>query len=420
LDRNCLVVSYYFPPAGGGGVQRWTKFIKYLSNDNWRFTIITAQPDAILAEDKTLLQEIPEKTRIIRIKNAEPAMRFSQALKTASYWKRWLSAFIYVTDSRVRWNATVLPVICTELDRTRYDTVIITMPPYMLADLAAKLTSCRREPVVLDMRDPWSINPYKIYPTPVHRILDQRRELKTIRRINFLISAYQSIINHYSLRIPEFHEKKSIVIPNGYDEDDLTEKRTAKVSENRAFKIAFSGTFYSHLNHPENFFNALQVLNLESKNIHFYHFGKSVYDLTRLAKRYQQKNFFHAMGYLSHRNCLTHLMAMDAFLLVLDNRVVHADKTIGGKVYEYLALKKPILALVPENGEAAALIRATDSGIVCANSNMKGIISALRDLIAGKRDFRFHDIEQYNRRNQAVRLKIFLEQIIASDNSDAL
>ena len=161
----------------------------------------------------------------------------------------------------------------------------------------------------------------------------------------------------------------------------------------------------------------MQHLNRASKNIHFYHFGKSAYHLGALAKKYHQTIFFHAMGYLPHGACLEQLMTMDAFLVVLDNRVAHADKTIGGKVYEYLALKKPILALIPDKGEAASLIRSTDSGIVCDNSNVKQVADALRDLVERNRTFQFREIEQYKRRHQALKLKRFLEGIITVPRS---
>jgi glycosyltransferase involved in cell wall biosynthesis len=417
LRRNCLIVSYYFPPAGGGGVQRWVKFIKYLSKEEWRFTVIAARPDYILPEDKTLLRDIPDQARIIRIAGADPAGRLEKLNKEASYWKRWISAFIHITDSRAQWNSTALSVICNELNHNQYDAIIITIPPYSLAGLAAILTLRRREPVVLDMRDPWSINPYKIYPTCLHRVIDQRREFNMIQNINFLISAYHSVIDYYYLHVPGFRQKKSVVIPNGYDEADLPEKTMEVKTGTNVFKIAFSGTFYSHLNHPGNFLKAMQHLNRASKSIHFYHFGKSAYDLRALAKKYHQNTFFHAMGYLPHSACLQQLMTMDAFLVVLDNRVANADKTIGGKVYEYLALKKPILALVPDKGEAANLIRTTDSGIVCDNSNIKQIVDALQDLVGQRRTFQFKEIEHYKRRHQALQLKRFLEEIVTSDRS---
>jgi glycosyltransferase involved in cell wall biosynthesis len=408
-----LIVSYYFPPAGGGGVQRWTKLIKYLSRMDWRFTVISARTDSMLPEDNSLLADIPETTKNIRISNAEPAGRILKQKKETPYWKRWLSAFYHITDSRAKWNLFVLPAILKELDQNHYDAVIITIPPYSLAELAAYLTAHRREPVILDMRDPWSINPYKIYPTPMHRLIDQGRETRAIDKIKYLISAYHSIIDHYSYKIPGFEQKRSVVVTNGYDKNDLPTSFTKIKQGMSVFKIAFSGTFYSHLNHPGNLFKAMQILNREGKNIHFYHIGKSAYDLLPVARKYGQYDFFHSLGYLSHVECLNQLQKMDAFVLILDDRVTHADKTIGGKIYEYLALQKPIAALVPEKGEAAALIRSTDSGIICPYSDVQGIVATLRELAAGKRTFQFSSIDNYSREHQALQLNQFLERILS-------
>jgi glycosyltransferase involved in cell wall biosynthesis len=410
-----LIVSYYFPPTGGGGVQRWTKFIKYLSRMGWRFTVISADSGTRIPEDTSLLLDIPEDTKLIRIAHAEPAGSIQKQQKETPYWKRWLSAFIYITDSRKKWNSQVFPVIIEELDQDHYDVVIITIPPYSLAELAARLTLGRNEPVILDMRDPWSTNPYKIYPTIMHRLIDRGREVQAIRNVKYLISAYYSVLNYYSRIIPRFEQKKSVVVSNGYDRDDLPDVPEIEETTTKGFNIAFSGTFYSHLNHPQNLFKAIQLLNSQGKDIHFYHIGKSAYDLITVAEKYNISNVVHQTGYLTHAGCLKQLQTMDAFVLILDDRIKNADQTIGGKIYEYMALRKPILALIPNEGEAAALIRDTDSGIICPNSDINGIVESLKELITGKRKYNFKNIDRYNREELANQISVFLEEVMLSD-----
>ena len=117
MGRNCLIISYYFPPAGGGGVQRWTKLIKYLSPLGWNFTVISAETDTMLPEDNSLVKELPGEIKVIRIHSAQPAKSLQKQQRETSYWKRWLSAFFYITDSRIKWNKYAYPVILEELNR---------------------------------------------------------------------------------------------------------------------------------------------------------------------------------------------------------------------------------------------------------------------------------------------------------------
>ena len=200
MAKRGLVVTYYFAPSGGGGVQRWTKFIKYLSRENWEFCVITAAIENSSITDQSLLDDIPPGTRIIR-PEPEPdnKLSFKKVLQQIprSYIQRWISAFINVTDSRKSWNRRIIPVIDDELENTKYDVIFISMPPYSMAELAAHYTANLDIPVIFDMRDPWTLNPYKIHPTPLHRYLDQQSEKKAISNIKFIISAYQSVVDDY-------------------------------------------------------------------------------------------------------------------------------------------------------------------------------------------------------------------------------
>jgi hypothetical protein len=101
---------------------------------------------------------------------------------------------------------------------------------------------------------------------------------------------------------------------------------------------------------------------------------------------------------------------MDAYVLILNEGIKNADKTVGGKVYEYLRLRKPILALIPAQGEAARLLRQTDSGIICSGLKMESIADALEVLYSRQKEFTFKNIEEYDRYRQAQRLQKFFEE----------
>lgn len=408
MAKRGLVVTYYFPPAGGGGVQRWTKFIKYLSDQDWKFTVITAAVESESISDQSLLNDIPPETQIIRTENKSG--KKSDLLKSIprGYLQRWISAFVHVTDSRGKWNQEVIPLLNAEIRDGKYDALFISMPPYSTAGLAAYYTDKLDIPVILDMRDPWTINPYKIHPTSLHRYLDRRAEQRTISKIKYIISAYQSIIQDYK----KFPQIKSCVITNGYDETDFTDLSEIELFEKDTFNLAFSGSFYSHLNRPDNLFKAIKKLSEAGIKIKFHHIGSSVLNLRQLADKYDISDCIKIWDYLNHKECLETLNAMDAYCVILDPKHANADQTIGGKVYEYLRLKKPIIGIVPIKGEAAALIEETKSGLICKDSTPAEIAKCLRRVIIGEHEFSYVGISKYSRENLSKNLDAFIAEIM--------
>ncbi|MBN1409092.1 MAG: glycosyltransferase [Calditrichaceae bacterium] len=407
MAKRCLIISYYFPPVGGGGVQRIVKLIKFLSQSGWDFTILTADNDIVsLPKDASFLKDIDNRTKVIRIPisrtNVQSNSRYTSFLPDKSgFLQRWLSAFFYIPDIRKGWLKSLHPVLMDEININHYDCVLVTAPPYSLAVYAAQLTDQLSIPVILDMRDPWTTNPYKIHPTPYHHYKDLKIELESISRIKFGVSAYESLIHFYRAKIRNFETALWTVIPNGFDENDFRSLPNGSLN-NGKFNIAFSGTFYSHINPPLHIFKAINKLNEKNREkILFHHIGDSQINLPKLIAKYKLKNNVKLWGYLSHKKCLEKLNQMDALCFILDDRNRNSINTIGGKVYEYLRLKKPILALAPENGEAADLIASTQSGEVISPQNTDKICETLSRWILGKNNYKYLDVDRYNREKQA-------------------
>lgn len=416
MAKHGLVVSYYFPPVGGGGVQRWVKFIKYLTRWNWQLTIITTEIEESLPIDSSLLNELPDTIKIIRTRNPKSSKAvinhfFSHLSR--GYLQRWLSAFYYITDSRKSWNFLAEQAIDREMKENKYDALMITSPPYSLAELAAKYSAKNDVPVLLDMRDHWTTNPLKIHPTLIHSYIDNKHENRALSGVNFLTTACQSIMKHVKAKNNSFSSENALVITNGYDEEDFTELVPSQLELSGVYNFGFSGSIYSHLNSPEFLFSAMRSLKDEGIEIHFHHIGESVYDISKLAQKQGIQNQLHTWGYLEHSECLKVLLAMDVTCQILDERVTNSEKTIGGKLYEYLRLKKPILAMVPAKGEAAQMIKETNSGIVCPSRNVDEIVAAIKQIIDEPKRFTFDGIEKYKRENLALSLKTFLEEKVS-------
>ncbi len=409
MAARCLIVAYYFPPTGGGGVQRVTKFIKYLAREGWSFTVITSSEPESLPRDDTLMGDLPEDIRVLSVPIKEKPGLFGRlrALIRGGFIQRWLAGFFFLPDSRRGWARYAERYARRLCHREDFDLVFISAPPYSLAQTAARLTRRLSIPVVLDMRDPWTTNPYKIYPTPVHRYIDRRLEKKSLSVIKHGVSAYGSFIDY--LRKGQGITNTWIHIPNGYDEDDFRELQPVTLEEN-CFHLAFSGTFYSHLNDPRLLFSLFAELKKKHpqsySRLRFHHLGQSIPDMEALARKAGCASIVDSLGYQDHRRALNILAAMDAFCMILDPAHPLAGNTVGGKVYEYLRLGRPILALIPEQGEAAALLRETGGHTIVNPHHREKAVEALHALIsraANKTNAAGRDIP-HQRRLQAKKL----------------
>jgi glycosyltransferase involved in cell wall biosynthesis len=364
--------------------------------------------------DGSLLRDIPATVRIVRIPQSGRKISLHNHfsfLQKRGYIQRWLSAFLHFTDSREKWNRDVRKYINEELKHKEYDAVIFTSPPYSLAFLAADYTKKLDCPVILDLRDPWSINPYKIYPTILHRLTDRAREKSAISIICCLISAYQSTLEEYAGRIKNYPEKNILFLPNGFDEEDFQGFKAVDLPAKQMFSIGFSGSFYSHLNTPNEIFKAISMLKKKNLDVAFHHIGESVQNLNKLAKDYDIEENVFVWGYQKHRRCLEILNSLDSFCFILDDRSPTAVNTIGGKIYEYLRLHKPILAVVPKNGEAANLVKYTDSGLVVPVNCAEDLVKTIEVLAQRRVSFSWKGIEIFSRKTQAHVLHDFLTKL---------
>jgi glycosyltransferase involved in cell wall biosynthesis len=414
MAKRCLIVTYYFPPTGGGGVQRNLKLIKYLSRQDWKFSVVTSAGRAAnIASDETLQADIPKDVEVIPVPFLNNGKnKFLSTIKS-TFLIRFISSFLFIPDRHKNWVRAAKKTILETLAQKNYDLVLISSPPYSFAQMAAELTEELSIPVVLDMRDPWTTNPYKIYPTSWHKKKDHMLERESIEKINFGITVIDSHIDYYLSMIDNFKFQNWRIIPNGFDEDDF-KNLVPLTLESGKFHIAFSGTFYSHLNNPKFLFEAIAALSEgEREKTRFHHIGSSAQNLKKIAGTFGLQNNIVEWGYQDHQKCLEILSGMDAFCFILDSTNKNADKTIGGKVYEYLRLGKPVLALVPHVGEAADFMNKTQSGVVIDPYDTEKITATLQSWIKQPLEIiKYSEIMGFSRAMLAEEYASFFEEIL--------
>lgn len=323
--RKILIISYLFPPIGGGGVIRVTKFVKYLPSFGWKPYVLTVKKGFYPAKDPSLLAEMPREAEIIRTKYLEPAFWLK-----SRFWQSFLAYFLYplilIPDRQILWFWPALISAYKILKKEKIKIIFTTSAPasdHLIGLVLKKIVGVKW---VADFRDEWSNNLLKKYPTPIHRLLSQFLEKKVVKNADQVITVSEPITEY--LKNLAADKKKFSTITNGFDEEDF---QGLKSHESKIFRLVHAGSLYN-AEYQKSFEQAFQKLNLKNARL----------------------IFVGAKERLSHKQAVKKMIEADVLLLILDP--VERPAVLTGKLFEYLRAGKPILALAHQNSEAAKMI----------------------------------------------------------------
>ncbi len=384
-EKKVLFIAYYFPPLGMGGVQRATKFAKYLPTFGWKPFVLTVKDVQYLAKDPSLLEEFPPEVEVIRTGSFDP-LRISFVLK--SFFKKGkqkneriqgnrvrrskLSSWLFFPDSKIGWIPFALVSGLNLIRKEKIDLIFTTSPPPSLHFVGYLLKLLTGKPWVADFRDPWIGYRFEIYPTPLHLFLKNQVVRLIIKNADRIISANPFIAERMT---PQYLLPKKIeTINQGYDERDF---ETILSQKSELFTIGYLGTFSPDCD-PEPVFWALRNLidqKLISKDkIKLVHAGLSVgIDLEGLIEKYGLKEVVEKQGYLPHKEALRQMGRASVFILVTSTD----PAVFPAKIFEYLPFRKPILGVVPKESEVGKLISENKLGLVVSPKDYSGIKEAL-------------------------------------------
>ena len=408
--RRVLFIAYNFPPHGGPGVQRTTKFVKYLRQFGWQPVVVTTSVDASEVRDASLIGEIPPGTEIVRV----PAFNIGRLMTGVSrYGLRRLCVAVNVLlalpDAARFWARRVAKRLPEIVARTHPDLIYTTSGPYSAHLVGLWTRKALELPWFVDFRDPWSTNLLVPYP-PGYRALNRWMERRVVAQADRV-----ACVSHPWLadlkRNSAGPEEKFLVLPNGYDETDV--QPLPRGASTERFTITYTGSFYPNRK-PDAFVDAVTKLvdsgRVPSARLRALFIGQNV-------QRYvPDRPPFEAHGYLPHRELGQFRAHTDAFLLILDT----VPQNVGnhsGKLFEYLASNRPILGIVPRGGVAEELISRTRTGLLVDN-NADAIASGVADLYeqwkSGSLEWnpRWDIIHQYTRRNLTARLATEFDRMV--------
>lgn len=383
--KKVLIIAYNFPPVGGVGAIRIAKFAKYLVKFGWQPVILTSQDGFSFIRDESLLRELPSSIEINRIKGPEPARWFGSKL-WQSFWLYLVVPWFIFPDRQAFWIEPALNKARELIKTEKIDLIFSSSGPATNHLVAKRLKEETGIRWVADFRDEWANNPHFNFPTFLHRNRAASWEKAVLESTDHAVSVSEPLTQY----LAEIGGKeKCSTITNGFDPEDFPAKKAAKNSQ---FTLLHAGTLYgTGKNHA--FFEAFRELSLPDAKYEF--IGQD--------------------AYLPHREAVAKMSAADSLVLILSPKPRSA--VMSGKLFEYLAARKPILALVPEKTAAAKLILGTKTGLVVDPQDKEKIKKAILDLYHKwqKNDLEIPDIDltQYDREKLTGQLAEIFNQTLA-------
>ena len=381
--RRVLIIAYYWPPAGGPGVQRWLKFTKYLPDCGWQPTMVVPLGAAYPVEDASLGADVSEDMEVHHIPIFEPyewVLRLfrkkgkTERLGSISTGKQrespaqklmlWARGNLLLPDPRVLWRKPCRRSVLALLKKAAasgnpYEAVITTGPPHSVHLIGLDVKRKTGLPWIADFRDPWREMDYlaDFHPTARTRRRHLQMEGAVVAHCNAVLSTSKGIQTSFSVH-PDA-DRKINLIPNGWDEADYETETAGKplftAQPSSCWHLGHFGSAFPIRNAP-GLWEAIARHNAsDGKTIHLHFFGV-VNGEVAADLNHHLKGHWTDHGYINHREAVGAMRAMDA-LLILQNRSESGRHAIPGKTFEYLAHDKPLAVVTPSPSDLDDLIR---------------------------------------------------------------
>jgi glycosyltransferase involved in cell wall biosynthesis len=369
--KKALLIAYHFPPLGGGGVFRTLKFTKYLPEFGYQPYVLTVKNPMYREKDPTLVKEIPVEAKIHRTFSFEHRiLRVPRLLKINLKW-------FYIPDQNIGWLPFGVSAGAELVKKENIDVIFATSPIWTSLLIGLLVKKKTKKPLLVDFRDPWTDNPFINYPTKLHQRLERKMEKTVLTQADYVTVATDLIKNGLIRKYP-FIESKIETITNGFDPDDFKNLKIHK--KTGKFTITYVGSIYGLLT-AKPFLTALKALVEEKKGfkekVEAVFVGNCGKETPQLVKQLSLEENVRFVGYVPHRKGLEFMVNSHVLLLLITLEGSKGERILTGKLFEYLASRKPILALVPENGLAANVIKSLKAGTVVSPRDVQRVKKAI-------------------------------------------
>jgi glycosyltransferase involved in cell wall biosynthesis len=416
-----LIITYYWPPAGGSGVQRWLKFVKYLQNFDIEPIVYTVDNANYPKEDKTLLHEVPASIKILKQAIWEPTNLLFWKKKEAQKgdvsnavnngFLSFIRGNFFIPDPKIFWVNSSVKFLQQYLKENKVDVVISTGPPHSMHLIAHKLKQKNNIKWIADFRDPWS----NLYYNEGFKQLSFAKK-KNEKLENSVFKNADCILTVSNSLKKEFDQKaiRVEVITNGFDDEVVT---NTLITLDKKFSISYIGLLPKQSN-PKLLFKVLSTLCVEDTDfktdLKLNFIGDISQDVKQEIINYNLLENTNFIGYVSHKEAIEYQKKAQVLLLLIPN-VAKSEGILTGKLFEYLTAKRPILAMGPETGDLSEILKNTSSGVVVGFDNEAKLTSEIRNLYeqykTGNLQVNSKNIEQFHRKELTKSLSEIIKNL---------
>ncbi|MFV8362688.1 glycosyltransferase family 4 protein [Flavobacterium sp. ZT3P35] len=414
--KKILIITYYWPPAGGPGVQRWLKFVKYLPEFGVQPIVYIPENPTYPIVDQNLVQDVSEQAIILRQKIFEPYQLASFLSKNKTKKMNsgiipnqkkqrfldktllWIRGNLFIPDARVFWVKPSVAFLEKYIVENNIDTIVTSGPPHSLHLIGLELKQKLDLKWFADFRDPWTTIGYhkslrlSHYSDKKHKVLEHQ-----------VLNTADTIIVTSKTTKAEFQaitNKPIEVITNGYDTEEV-----AKQPLDSKFALAHIGSFLSERN-PLILWESLAELTAEipdfKSHLEIKLIGAVSQEVLQTITQVGLHSYLKNMGYVSHAEAIAHQRKSQVLLLIeIDSP--ETKSIIPGKLFEYMVSNRPIIAIGPNGSDFAEIITETNTGIFFDYSEKMKLKSVILDFYKQFLEGKLHSngvgLQKYSRKN---------------------
>lgn len=421
IDKKLLIITYYWPPAGGPGVQRWLKFVKYLPDFGIQPIVYVPENATYPILDEGLVDQVSSKVIILKQKIWEPYKLASflskKNTKTISsgiipmqrkqtFLQKlllWVRGNLFIPDARVFWVKPSVTYLANYIEAHNIETIITSGPPHSLHLIGLALKQQFRLQWIADFRDPWTTIGYhkslklSAFAAKKHKNLEQK----------VLQNADAILVTSATTKL-DFEKRTNqpiTIITNGFDEENV-----GVIDLDKKFTMAHIGSFLSERN-PLNLWDVLSELTKTNddfaQDFELKLIGAISEEVLQSINDFNLSKFVNNLGYISHKEAILQQKSAQVLLLVEINSE-DTKSIIPGKLFEYMAAQRPIIGIGPKDADFAAILHSSQTGqffLYEDKDDLKSLILnhyhkfKIQDLTVNAKD-----LMQYSRRNLTKKL----------------
>jgi len=387
--KNILMIATFFPPMGGIGVMRVTKFIKYLKEYGWNPIVLTVSEKYVVNRDESLLNDIKD----VKLYRTD----FKKHYKDISM------DFYFAAKKEIK------KIMETE----KIDAVFITGGPFNILPIGRYIYDKYKIPYIIDLRDPWKLqkllynNKIGYIKQRIKRSIKGVMERHTFKHASAILTVNDTVNEQYCEEYKKYKDK-IYTIPNGYDYCDYKDIEPKKFDK---FTIVYSGKFDVSVGfrNPTDLFKVISKLNKEGKDIQFIHVGNEEDKVIKIAEQEGIKENSEFVGFKSFKETISYSKGADLLAVICSDE--KSEQT--GKIFDYIACEKPIIVISNKISEVNKVCDGFDNIYKAKHGNLQEIEEAVMDVYNKEGMSSRKDLEKsrYSRYTLTGKLVKILEKI---------